>query len=163
MDDFITVLLGNTAYSIFGFMCGWLVGHEAKVLREIRGAVVPNVDAPSEATPSHRTRPPWYQSIGMLVLLLATFTVIQGAYFTYQQRQATECLSEYNRDFAEVQQLRTDWAQEDRDALVSFFKTFESATDSEVRRQAFLNLISTYQRNGVKRAENPPPELEPCG
>ena len=160
MNDFLTAILGSSAYSVFGFLCGWLLGHEARILREVQGAVTGNES--SEIYTDHRRKGPWYSSLGVFLVLLASFTVLQSAYFTFQQREATSCLTEYNEDFAVVAQLRSDWVEEDRLALVEFFHTYDSGASERVRDQSFANLMRTFERNGEKRASTPLPALENC-
>lgn len=164
MSDFFQALFGSAAYSVFGFLCGWLLGQEAKILREIREHVVETGSTEGResvtSSPSHRS--PWYTRLGTFLLLLAAFTVLQSAYFTYQQREATECLSDYNETIASVQQLRADWVDQDRQALLVFFKNYADDEDADAHRAALINLMNTYERNSINRAETPLPELKTC-
>ena len=168
MAEFLDTLMSGVAYSLFGFLVGWVVGHEAQVIEEIREAVMDeHEDHTKKETKKRWTLPnKWNQPkfLGTVVVLLSLFTVMQTAYFTYQQRTVTECLADFNSDVSEVQNTRARWADEDRGALIDFFKTQseDSQPTPEKTEEAFQTLIETYDLNTVRRAATPLPVLKAC-
>ena len=115
-----------------------------------------------DGSETHKARRPWYQTLGGVLIILALVTVLQGAYFTYQQRSATQCLSEYNETLAAVQQRRADWAEEDRQALLTFLNAYDGDAPAAYRQATLKDLRDTYRRNGERRAATPLPELHEC-
>lgn len=173
MDEFIA----SAAWSLLGFVIGWLVGREARTIETIKEAVVD--ERPEEKTVSGGARMPEVvvvrqeqsphfpeptsdgsRTLGWIVIVLALFTILQAAYFTFENQQNVECQAKYNAAVAEVQNRRGEWIDEDRAVLIDFFKTvYNKPADDEEELQAFRNLIRTYDRNSALRAENPLPSL----
>lgn len=162
MNDFLNTFLGGLAYSLLGFVVGWLVGHEAQTIEEIRDAVVSEEEADAmDRNVRERTR---LGKVGIFLIVMAIFTVIQSAYFSFEQNKATKCLAEYNNDLASVQQVRAKWADEDRKAMMDFFDTYQSQPppNQEERIRAFEKLTSTYDKNTERRKDTPLPHLKRC-
>lgn len=142
MNDLFASVIEGVSYSLAGFTVGWFVG---------RISWAKKVGVPPEQS-----------AIPVVVIGLALATVLQSAYFSYEQRQGTECLTDYNEDFAKVAQQRSDWVEEDRDALLTFFGTWRPDSTDQDRQRAWATLVDTYQRNAQNRSDTPYPDPDHC-
>lgn len=161
MIEFLQALANSAAYSFFGFAVGWLVGYEARSIEELRrGSLTQEGDLMTGNPPISQLRS---KKIGFFLIVLALFTVLQSGYFSFQQHKATACLSHYNESLSEVQTIRADWAEEDRQALISFFTVVRNPKSTKREREvAFEVLTGTYDRNTERRKETPLPSLKEC-
>lgn len=158
--ELLDAVFGQIAYSLLGFVLGWLVGREARKIEEVHRVVVEEGEEMSESVAEVEKTP--QSKFGVFLVVLAIFTVIQTAYFSYEQNRVTECLSNYNHSLAEVQNLRAQWLDQDRQAFIEFFDTYQGNPTEEERRAAFFNLIETYEKNTERRKSTPLPRLEKC-
>lgn len=145
MNEFLSSVVEGLAYSVGGFLVGLLVGHEARTRHIPRD------------NESRRLSP-----VAIVVLVLALVTVFQSAYFSWEQRRGTECLAQYNEDFAIAAQQRTAWADEDRAALKEFMKTYRRSGPEEEKDAAWEALVSTYDQNDKNREATPYPDENSC-
>ncbi len=168
MWNLLSDLANSLAYSLIGFVLGWLIGYEARTLDYIRKAVKisgdmesdPGEDGDMTETRSSST----LGRIGYAIIILSLLTILQSAYFSYTQRQVSQCLSDYNEDFSEVYDLRSKFAEYDREALTRFLDTYQQTpppTETE-RLQALLALRADYARTEALRDKTPFPALEEC-
>jgi hypothetical protein len=104
--------------------------------------------------------------VGVVLILLALATVIQGYYFNRQQntgseqnQRVTECQARFNQDFASVLELRSRWANEDRAGLNVMLATVLAGESPAVRRQALVDYLAAVKANDEKRAATPLPDL----
>jgi hypothetical protein len=97
--------------------------------------------------------------IGVVILILAMFTVVQGTYYTHESRKKSACQAQYNADFSKALRLRAQWSSEDRAAEIQLWKNFLAAKPGEGRAilQKYLDSVA---RTDKLRAENPLPKLE---
>lgn len=87
-------------YSIIGFIIGWIVG------RIGRDVVQEN------------PKPHWYPSVrnglGILILIMSTYTMISGVVSAHHDRQVTACQAKLNGAFREALIQRADAAKQER-------------------------------------------------
>lgn len=167
MWSLLSDLANSIAYSLIGFVLGWLVGYEARTLDYIRRSCKISGDMegdPGEDESMTETRSSTLGRIGYAIILLSLLTILQSAYFSYTQRKTSECLSEYNKDFSEVYDLRSKFAEYDREAFTRFLDTYQQSpppTEAE-RLSALLTLRADYARTEELRDQAPFPALEEC-
>lgn len=151
----IEELLPSISWSIIGFIVGWLVGREMLFVTQIREAVVPE----EEIERTDPKLPKGNRVLGIVVIILAIFTVVQGSYFAYENNQKSECQAQFNADFAKVLGLRAQWANEDKNAEIKLFTDLLAAKPGggRVILQKYLEVTA---RTDKLRAENPLPKLE---
>lgn len=168
MWNLLSDLANSIAYSLIGFVLGWLVGYEARTLDYIRKACKISGDTekdPGEDDSMTETRSPsTLGRIGYAIILLSLLTILQSAYFSYTQRQKSECLSDYNKAFSAVYDLRSRFAELDRQALTRFLDKYQQPTPPTERERynALLALRADYARTEQLRDKTPFPALEEC-
>lgn len=150
-------LLPSISWSLIGFVAGWLVGREMLFISQIREVVVPKAER--ERTDHQLPKVPGNRLLGWIVIILAVFTVAQGAYYAYDRNEITQCQARYNADFANVVAKRAQWADEDKQAELKLFRDLLSAkpgTGGKILQQ----YLDATTRTDKLRQENPLPKLE---
>jgi hypothetical protein len=151
-------LLLGISWSLIGFVGGWLVGREMLYISQIREAVVPKAER--ERTNHTVTSGQRSRLLGFIVVLLALFSVLQGALFTWDVQKKSECQAQFNSDFAQVATRRALWADEDKAALVKMLTDALNGATPEIRRKAVQDYLDTIEKTDRLRAENPIPKLQ---
>lgn len=149
--------VNSTAWSALGFIVGWFV---ASTHRIERGNAVPN--STFIAVHGHRmTTQVATRIIGIIVLLLAIFTVAQNTSTARHLNEVTDCQARFNHEFAEVSTLRAQLADQDRKALQNMLLALYQQRDATARKRlrTFQQWVKTVERNERERRENPLPEL----
>ncbi len=147
MNEVVSSLLEGLAYSLAGFLFGVLVGSRVSLRRMVSQE---EVEKPGKVS-----------GLAIVLITLALGTVIQSVYYSYRYNQATECLADYNKEYATAANQRVDWADEDREALITFFKIPRSASEA-VRDAGYDELVDTYTTNNEKREATPYPDKDSC-
>jgi len=150
-------LLPSFSWSLVGFVLGWLVGREMLFISQIREAVVPEEEI--ERTEPTLPSPRGNRLLGIVVIVLAIFTVAQGAYFSWENNQKADCQAQFNADFASVLAKRAQWANEDKAAEIKLWRDFLAAKPGQARSILQDYLVATARTDKL-RAENPLPKLE---
>jgi hypothetical protein len=155
----IEELLPSVCWSLIGFLIGWLFGREMLFITQIREAVVPEEERDLTEhkvadTPEKRSR-----LLGFIVVILAVFTVLQGSYFTYENKKQAQCQAQYNSDFAAVVRKRAQWADEDKQAELKLFRDLLGAKPG-TGAKILQDYLETTSRTDKLRQENPLPKLE---
>lgn len=155
-----TYVVSSLAWSLAGFLLGWLLATLRQDVRIIRRAVMPNTPVATwrghTMTAALATR-----VLGIIVSVLAIVTVASTFIANDRINDATACQAEYNRRFAEVQNLRARLAQEDRDALQNMLITLyqrRGASQAE-QLEVFQQWVDTVRSSQRERKQNPLPEL----
>jgi inorganic triphosphatase YgiF len=99
--------------------------------------------------------------IGIVVLLLAIFTVVQNTRTTHHLNDVTACQADFNHEFAEVVTLRSKLGDQDRKALQDMLLALyrQRNEDAKQRLRTFEAWVKTTERNERERKQNPLPEL----
>jgi hypothetical protein len=155
--ELLNDLLPSFSWSLVGFTIGWLVGREMLFISQIREAVVPEEEI--ERTEQRLPAPNRNRLLGIVVIILALFTVTQGSYYAYETNKKSECQAQYNADFARVIGLRAKWSDEDKKAETKLWRDFLAAKPGQSRKILQTYLDAT-ERTDKLRAENPLPKLE---
>lgn len=151
-------LLPSLSWSLVGFVVGWLVGREMLFISQIREAVVP--EAEIERTEQKLPAPRSSRLLGIVVIVLAIFTVAQGSYYAYENNKKSSCQAQFNSDFAKVIALRSQWANEDKAAEIKLWRDFLTTTQPAQSRKILEAYLEATTRTDKLRAENPLPKLE---
>jgi len=151
--------VADLAWSIAGFVIGLAAGWVARAVFEIKEAVVP------ESTPrverrrrsSDRTR-----ILGVVVIVLAVFSVISASYQVHEQRQLAQCLATHNAAFADALQQRAEIADDDRAALTRMVRRVVTSTKARETLDALNDYLRTIREGAAEREQIPLPE-DHCG
>lgn len=81
--------------------------------------------------------------IGIFVVVIALFALGQLLYFTYTQREATNCQSEVNSLFLDTVRQRAAISDGDREAVRDLVAAF---TAPDATRQSVRLAIKTYEQ-----------------
>lgn len=156
MTDWLAYLINSAAWSVVGFISGWLLATVGRDVKDIKEAVVP--DRVKQQRAPH---PNGMRVLGIVVALLAIVTVVQGYMLSSKQAAVVECQATYNDRFAEATQRRAALADEDREALTNMLLgLYRQRDDSERERlRTFEQWVETTQRNERYREAHPLPEL----
>lgn len=107
--------------------------------------------------------------LGLAVMVLALLTVVQLAWFSYDNRQqvnhdrkVTECQSKYNGAVSHSIQQRSQYSDEDRESLVTFIREISSAKTREQSRDALNEYLQRQDEITDARKRHPIPKL-PAG
>lgn len=92
----------DIVYSIIGFILGWIFG---RIGRDVA---------------KEHPKPRWYPSVrnglGILILIMSTYTMISGVVSAHHDRQVSTCQSQLNETFRESLIQRADAANQERAA-----------------------------------------------
>lgn len=110
-------------------------------------------------SPLRQLSPLSQRIVGSVVLVLALTTVGSTAYYSHEQRQATECQAEFNIQFIDQIKERNRISESDRESLATLVKEVTNSKSREERRKALEDYIKTKDKNDAERREHPYPEL----
>ena len=154
-------LLQSMAWSIVGFLIGWVLGHQAQSIEDIRETIVPEKVVRDDKERVALSKKGWW------ILGLAVLSVVQGAVFGWQSRESAQrsqetaqCQAQFNQDFITVIQQRAIWATEDQLAQRKMLQIWSNATTRKQAKDALVAYLATVRENDQKRAATPLPKLE---
>jgi dipeptide/tripeptide permease len=159
MSAALFYIVNSLTWSVVGFIVGSWVASSARRVQQ-QEAVVPN--STFLAVHGHRmTTQNATRIIGIVVLLLAIFTVVQNTRTSQRLSDVTSCQAKFNHEFAEVSTLRAALADQDRralqDMLLALYQQRNASQDKRLR--TFEAWVATTERNDRARKQNPLPEL----
>jgi hypothetical protein len=95
------------------------------------------------------------RTLGVLMIIMAVVTVGQTAWYSTEQQKC-------NESFARNLAIRTEWNDQDREALNDLIVTvFENHEDWK-QRAAYLEWKATSRRNELNRAQQDLPDIAQC-
>lgn len=152
-------LLHAVAWSVGGFVLGYVVAGVSTDLHTIKEAVVPE-----RKTPRRRLRP--YlpdRALGVVLILLAILSVVGIAFFNHDRAERLDCQSRINGELVRTINERTRIYNADRQALDDLILTFATlrGTEAERRqksREAFEAYVQTLSESAERRARFPYPD-----
>lgn len=167
MSDWLVYLANSAAWSLVGFVGGWLLATVGRDVKDIREAVMHDEEAPVAEPPVHHVEAQVGRSdtatrwLGIVVALLAIVTVAQALYLNRKQAEVVECQTNFNNTFSEVSTLRSKLANEDRLALQNMLLALyrQRGADEARRLETFREWVTTVERNEREREANPLPAL----
>jgi hypothetical protein len=155
----MSYILLSIVWSFLGFAIGYLVGKS----RQLRRSLV--VEPDEENDPDRRDRN-WQRMLGIGLIFLAIFTVATAWYQVDKERETLRCQVQFNQSISSALQLRTQYDDQNRVALISFLTTFGQTSGSEdtaeqqkVLNRSFSDLIQSYQQTEKARKDNPIPDV----
>lgn len=137
-------------YSIIGFIIGWIVG------RIGRDVVQEN------------PKPRWYPSVrnglGILILIMSTYTMISGVVSAQHDRQVTACQAQLNDAFREALIQRSDAATQERSEQrrLLLIQLNPSSSIPE-RKQAIIDYVGSLDAADKQRNDFPLPTTADAG
>lgn len=149
----IDALLG-VAYSLVGFVVGFLLGRVTREVHEIKEAVVPETFANEDSDHrAHLTR------LGIVVIILSLATVTTSAMSTIAVYRQSDCLRDYNSRFTVAFNARAAASDADRTALNSMILSIADKTKTQKEREvAFTTYVQQVKDGNATRAKNPLPQ-----
>lgn len=145
-----TTAIIDIFYSIIGFIIGWIVG---RIGRDVA---------------KENPKPRWYPSVrnglGILILIMSTYTMISGVVSAQHDRQVTACQAQLNDSFREALIQRSDSATLERagQRKLLLIQLDTSATIPE-RQQAIRDYISSLDAADKQRSDFPLPSTADAG
>lgn len=136
------------AWSSLGFVLGFI----SNMIVSRRPSKVPD----EKRAPRHRV-------VTALVVIVTLVSGMQLAWFSYEQRETTECQSKYNQAFTDALRVRAVVADSDRENLTKMVKAITEAKTPEDSRKALDEYLATKARNDVERAQAKYPDVPPSG
>lgn len=94
-------------------------------------------------------------------MVLALVSLLQIGWFSYKSRQISNCQTAYNFNVAQVVDLRSQFADRDRNSLTSFIRTVAQAKTREESKAALDKYLATQDELEKQRDEHPIPKLPP--
>lgn len=103
----MTVYLMHTAaWSLAGFLLGWLLGHLGRTVQEI-GEVVAMTQEPPRYVAPRRSTVTWERAAGVVLVILAAVTLVTAAASARQLQAVTECQTSYNNALRDLLDQRS--------------------------------------------------------
>lgn len=156
MTAVLEYVVGSLGWSLLGFAVGWIAASLRRDVLTIKEAIV-DEEQQFPHGPSVTTATRW---LGVIVILLAVASVIQGVVTQRRLSDVTECQAEFNAEFAEVLTLRADLAEEDRVALQSMLiGIYRVREDDAAQEERFREYVEQIQASNEEREDHPLPEL----
>jgi hypothetical protein len=152
--DTLLYVAQSAAWAVGGFLGGYLAGRAARDVHQLASAVETGdttVDPPPP--PSRRRRPRAEWVLGVVVLLLAIVTVVQGLVQSAATRRVVQCQAEYGNAFADALDARTQasaGAQNALDQLVTTIGNTLNGPPSPARAAAVHQAIAEYLATRAK-------------
>ena len=152
------------AWSLAGFLLGYLLGRAGREIHEVKEAVVTDTQCPTES----RRRPGVFgfvqtQWFGAILIILAVATVSVSGYTLNKQGRLLDCQTAYNIAYADALKERTMAAGTDRQATRDMVGTIAGieAVPAEQRRgvyqSALTKFLTTTANADAQRNRNPLP------
>lgn len=98
---------------------------------------------------------------GVVLIILALVSAFQLAYFSWQNRQNTNCQTRYNIALANNLQVRSEYTDRDRASLVTFIRRISEAKTREESRASLNDYLAEQNAIETERAKHPIPKLPP--
>lgn len=155
-------ILLSVVWSFLGFMIGYLIG---KTQEARRALMVLNGESEEDTDDPDRRDRNWQRTLGICMVVLAVFTVATAWYQVDKERDTLRCQVQFNESISSALQLRTQFDDENRQALLSFLTTFGETSgsndpaDQQKALESFNTLIESYQKTEKARKDNPIPDV----
>lgn len=137
-DDY---LVQSLAWSLCGFLVGWLLGGLGREL----------IGAPMRV---------WSQRvIGLVVIVMAVITMITSVSVNLRLERVTQCQAQFNADYRQALAERVDAANQEREAQRILIVSITRGTDDQQALNGYLSALDAADAN---RRENPLPPHVNC-
>jgi len=159
MSDVIEYVVNSFAWSVIGFVVGWLGASLRSDIHTLKEALVPTEEARAQRL--KRTQRST-RLLGVIVAVLAVATVVQGVIAQQRLNDVSRCQAQYNERFAAASKTRADLADEDRRALNRMLLTLYQKRDAseQERLGVFERWVRITQRNERHRPQLPEYPIE---
>jgi len=139
-----TNIIIDIFYSIIGFILGWIAG---RIGREVA---------------KEHPKPNWYPSartgLGILILIMTTYTMISGVVSAQHDRQVTACQTQLNDTFREALIQRANSATVERAAQRKLLLIQLDPTSTvDVRKKAIIDYLASLDAADKQRNDFPLP------
>lgn len=163
-------VLHSLMWSGAGFVLGWLLGHlgrEVSAMTQFRTGTNGNSAA-------RAARPQWLnyfgleRVIGLVVVVLATITMVVAVSVNSRLERVISCQAQFNSEYGAALTERTQAADQERAAQRKLLVTILSAPPSDpptraaLSRQAMSEYINALNSADSRRNQNPLPHQRQC-
>ena len=151
--------LTGLAYSLLGFVIGYIVGKAGAEVHEIKEVVAPDRHPAHEGQPQKKrgiVNLTKSRGVGVLLICLALVTVLLSTLTAIDLRNQADCRDRYNLRFYQAYVERARAADADR---TSFNQMLYALNDPDLqkRRAAYVRYIADIKKTEAARAKNPLP------
>ena len=152
--------LSGLAYSLLGFVIGYIIGKAGAEVHEIKEVVAPDHHPAHEA---HTVRKQGFmhaitksRGVGVLLIVLALVTVLLSTLTAIDLRDQAECRDRYNMRFFQAYVTRSKAADADRASFNALIYALNSP-DPDARRASYLRYVEEIKQTDTQRKKNPLP------
>lgn len=160
----ITYLMHSGAWSLAGFLLGWMLGVIGRHAQE--GRTMPSHQQPPRPR-SARDRGFIVERVaGIALVVLAAVTLITAAVSARQLQTVTECQTRYNVQLGHLLDNRSASAVKLRDAQREFITALaapDAGFEDQATKDAFLRYRAALDADAANRQRNPVPDPPNCG
>lgn len=157
MNEVLVYVVNSLAWSLVGFVLGWLLASLRRDVTDIREAIVRDETTDER---EHQRIDRASRVLGIIVALLAVVTVVQAYVFQRERAEVIGCQTQYNAAIADATRARAQLANEDRHALNTLLLSiYERRGDERAQLRAYTDWVNTTRRTEVERKQHPLPEL----
>lgn len=157
----MTEALSGLAYSLLGFVIGYIIGKAGKEVHDIKEVVAPDHHAAHEAKPTPKKRGLMHsitksRGVGVLLIVLALVTVLLSTLTAIDLRNQAECRDRYNVRMFQAFVARAKANDLDR---ASFNQMLYALNDPDAtkRRAAYVRYLADIKKTDAQRAKSPLP------
>lgn len=142
-------LVPDLIYSALGFVLGWIAGRIGRDMAH------------------HEPKPGWWPSVrtglGILILLMTTYTMVTGVLAASHDRRVAACQAEINLRTQQALAERSDAARVERASQRNLLLTIEPGTTPQRRSQAIRDYVESLDEADRQRDLAPYPTPTECG
>lgn len=152
--------LTGLAYSLLGFVIGYIVGKAGAEVHEIKEVVAPDHHPAHEAPLPTKKRGIMNitksRGLGVLLIILALVTVLLSTLTAIDLRNQADCRDSYNLRFYEAYVVRARAADSDRKSFNQMLYALNDP-DLQKRRAAYVKYLDDIKKTDAQRKKNPLP------
>lgn len=101
--------------------------------------------------------------LGLILILLAGFTLAEGWYFLHKQSDSIKCQTQYNKAFLSTLRARSDLSEKDRSNNEEFIASWGAPSNPEKAKAAAIKYLQTKAEIDAERNRFPFPNLPEGG
>lgn len=159
----VAYLMHSAAWSLAGFLLGWLLGHLGRRISNLEEVV----SMPPSSRPAHRPgRSPftWERVAGVVLVVLSAVTIITAATSAHQLQRTTECQTAYNVALRDLLGQRTESTQRVRQAQRDFIAALAApgVETLDEARPALDRYRGAIEADAAARDRTPVPAAPNC-
>jgi hypothetical protein len=153
--------LSGLAYSLLGFVIGYIIGKAGAEVHDIKEVVAPGHHPAHEAKPTPRKQGLMHaitksRGVGVVLILLALVTVLLSTLTAIDLRDQAQCRDRYNTRFFQAYVTRSKAADADRNSFNQLLYALNDP-DPAKRRVSYQKYVDETKQTDAQRKKNPLP------